>query len=205
MNILKLNRDSYINLANCIDDTKSSNFAKESLELWDNYYSWKKYPPLCLISQNKALCFLFYSLTRNGEYLIIHRVLTPYEFRKKGYAKELMSYLFYEYAKTDVKRFRMSCVSSSIDFYNKLGLNYWGVNIKGQYYCDFKIPKKDILEIPSIVKESSVDEFSIKRLNIIQEKLKLNGSAFNKENEIIHNRCLDLMGKRYRYNEILNF
>ena len=69
----------------------------------------------------------------------------------------------------------MNCVSSSLDFYNKLGLEYWGINNLSQYYCDFKMPISDISEIPQIVKDSKLSEMSDERIMQIFEKLKNNG------------------------------
>lgn len=203
MDIKKLTKKSFLEFALNMHDMKSLQFAKESMELWDNFYSWEKYPPLCLYHNEDALCYLFYSISKDNKYLIIHRILTPKEFRGKRYAYELLSNLFFDFAKTDIKRFRMSCVYSSLNFYNKIGLNYWGVNDKGQYYCDFKMPKKDIKEIPSIVNRANIDEFTPEEFQLIYKKLEGNGKDFNEEEKIIHNRSLLLMGKRYRYEEIL--
>ena len=204
MKIKNLSRDLFLEYAHTIGDLKSLKFSKESLELWDNYYSWEKYSPLCLIDDDEILCYLFYSISKNNEYLIIHRILTPLEFRKKNYALELISYFFHYFAKKDINRFKMNCVSSSISFYNKLGLNYWGVNTKGHYYCDFKMPKNDISEIPNIVKEAKVKDFSNEQFKIIYEKLKMNGKEFTSSELKVHEKCLLQMGERYRYKEIIS-
>jgi hypothetical protein len=75
----------------------------------------------------------------------------------------------------------MNCVSSSLDFYNKLGLEYWGINELSQYYCDFKMPIKDISEIPQIVKDSKLSELSDERIMQIFEKLKNNGTTLDEK------------------------
>jgi hypothetical protein len=75
----------------------------------------------------------------------------------------------------------MNCVSSSLDFYNKLGLEYWGINDLSQYYCDFKMPISDINEIPQIVKDSKLSEISDERIMQIFEKLKNNGSTLDEK------------------------
>ena len=75
----------------------------------------------------------------------------------------------------------MNCVSSSLDFYNKLGLEYWGINDLSQYYCDFKMPIKDISEIPQIVKDSKLTELSDERIMQIFEKLKNNGTTLDEK------------------------
>jgi len=203
MDITKLTKKSFLDFALNMNDMKSLQFAKESMDLWDNFYSWEKYPPLCLHHNDEALCYLFYSTTKDNKYLIIHRILTPKEFRGKRYAYELLSNLFFKFAKTDVKRFRMACVYSSLNFYNKIGLNYWGVNDQGQYYCDFKMPKKDIKEIPSIVTKANIQEFTPEEFKIIYKRLEDNGKNFNKKEIEIHKKSLLIMGDRYRYEEIL--
>lgn len=203
MDIIKLTKSSFLDFVLSMSDIKNLKFAKESMDLWDNFYSWEKYPPICLCHEDEALSYLFYSISKDNKYLIIHRILTPTEFRGKRYAYELLSNLFFNFAKTDIERFRMSCVSSSINFYNKIGLNYWGVNEKGQYYCDFKMPKKDIQEIPAIVKKANIDEFTQEEFNLIYKRVKENGKNFGKKEKEIHKECLLLMGNRYRYKEIM--
>lgn len=75
----------------------------------------------------------------------------------------------------------MNCVSSSLDFYNKLGLEYWGINNLSQYYCDFKMPISDISEIPQIVKDSNLREISDEKIMQIFEKLKNNGTQLEEK------------------------
>jgi len=93
----------------------------------------------------------------------------------------LLGYLFAHLSNKNIKRFKLSCVSSSLDFYNKLGLEYWGINDLSQYYCDFKMPILDISEIPKIVKESSLDEISDEKILLIYESLKNNGTTFDEK------------------------
>ena len=75
----------------------------------------------------------------------------------------------------------MNCVSSSLDFYNKLGLEYWGINDLSQYYCNFKMPILDISEIPQIVRDSNLSELSDEKIIQIYEKLKNNGTKLEEK------------------------
>ncbi|RXJ69546.1 hypothetical protein CRV08_02250 [Halarcobacter ebronensis] len=86
MNIIKLSKNSFLEYALTMTNMQSLNFAKEAMQLWDNFYSWNKFAPLCLVQGNEPLCFLFYSISQKNEYLIVHRILTPKKSRGKGYA-----------------------------------------------------------------------------------------------------------------------
>jgi hypothetical protein len=204
MNFITLTRAEFLDSVQAIEDFRSLKFAKETLDLWDNFYSWDKFKPLCLRYDDEDLCYLFYTISKDNEYLIIHRLLTPVAFRRKNYAHEIMSQLFFYFRNDNIKRFKMNCMHGSLSFYNKLGLNYWGVNEQRQYYCDFKMPQNDISEITSIVKESDMKEFSSKKFTQIYESLKKNGSSFDLKEMTIHKACLDKLGKKFRYNEVLD-
>ncbi len=169
---------------------------------WDDYYSWSRFPPLCMRENDEDICYLFYEVSKNGEYLTIHNVLTPKVHRGKGYAFALLEHLFLTLAPENIKRFKLLCVSSSIDFYNKLGMNYWGVNHLGQYYCDFKMPRSSLLEIPKIVEDTNVTEFTDENLLKIYEKVRLNGKEFDAKDKKIHDDCLKKMGKRYIFEKL---
>ena len=181
MNVIELNRDEYLISVKKIEDFKSLSFSKNALEWWDNYYSWEKFPPLCLSDKKKHFCYLFYNISKDNEYLTIHNLLTPNTHRSHGYAYQLLKHLFSHLSQNKIKRFKMNCVSSSLDFYNKLGLEYWGINDLSQYYCDFKMPIKDISEIPQIVKDSKLSEISDERIMQIFEKLKNNGTQLEEK------------------------
>jgi len=204
MEFISLTREEFLTSAQKIEDLRSLKFAKETLDLWDNFYSWEKFKPLCLRDDEQELCYLFYTISKDNEYLIIHRLLTPLNFRRKNYAHEIMSQLFFYFKKENIKRFKMNCMHGSLNFYNKLGLNYWGVNEQRQYHCDFKMPQNDISEIFSIVKESNIKEFSPTKFAQIYEQLKKNGSGFDSKDMEVHQACLKNLGKKFRYNEVLD-
>ena len=181
MQIIKLNRKEYLESVINIEDFKTLNFSKKALEWWDDYYSWEKFPPLCLTYKNKHVCYLFYNISKDNEYLTIHNIFTPNKYRTKGHAYMLLGYLFSHLSNQNINRFKMYCVSSSLDFYTRLGLEYWGINDSSQYYCDFKMPKLSITEIPQIVKDSSLNEISDERILLIFESLKNNGKEFSQK------------------------
>ena len=181
MNVIELNREEYLESVKKIEDFKTLNFSKSALEWWDNYYSWEKFPPLCLSDKKKHFCYLFYNISKDNEYLTIHNLLTPNKHRSFGYAYKLLKYLFSHFSGNKIRRFKMNCVSSSLDFYNKLGLEYWGINNLSQYYCDFKMPISDISEIPQIVKDSNLREISDEKIMQIFEKLKNNGTQLEEK------------------------
>ena len=176
-----LNREEYLLSVTQMDHFESLKFAKQSLLWWDEYYSWTKSPCLCLEDNGFDVCYLFYTISKDNEYLTIHNLLTPNTHRSHGYAYQLLKHLFSHLSQNKIKRFKMNCVSSSLDFYNKLGLEYWGINDLSQYYCDFKMPLLDISEIPQIVKDSKLSEISDERIMKIFEKLKNNGTTLEEK------------------------
>jgi len=111
MEFITLTREEFLTSAQKIEDFRSLKFAKETLDLWDNYYSWEKFKPLCLRENEEELCYLFYTISKDNEYLIIHRLLTPFTFRRKSYANEIMSQLFFYFKDDNITRFKMSCMN----------------------------------------------------------------------------------------------
>lgn len=200
MKIIELTRNEFLESAQSIEDYKSLSFSKHCLDWWDTYFSWTKFPPLCLVDdEEEHLCYLFYSISKNNDYLTIHNLLTPKANRFNGYAKEILTYLFAKVSSLKINRFKMYCVSSSLTFYSKLGLEYWGVNELGQYYCDFKMPKNSIEEIPSIVKNFSFEEINDKTLLDIYEKLKNNGNNLVDKKLSVFEDCIENLQDKYHF------
>ena len=94
-------------------------------------------------------------------------------------------------------------MSSSLDFYNKLGLEYWGINELSQYYCDFKMPLLDIKEIPLIVKNSHLDEISDERILKIFDSLKDNGTTLDEKMSEKFEESKDKLKGRYHFDLLL--
>jgi len=204
MSFIELSRDEYLCSVKKIGDFDTLKFSKHSLDWWDDYYSWEKFPPiaLCVDGVNKA--YIFYHISRDNRYLTIHNLFTPKAFRHQGLAYELLKELFHEKSGQDIERFKMFCVSSSLEFYNSIGLKYWGVNHLNQYYCDFKMPKSSITEIESIVHKSSTDEFTLNEYNKIHKNLEANGSGFDEKQSEIYKHSLKILGDRYMHDKFFN-
>ncbi len=202
MHVVKLTRDEYLDSVQNIADFPSLKFSKQALDGWDDYFSWKYFPPLCLVENDEHLCYLFYHVSKDNEYLTIHNLLTPKIHRNSGFAHLLLEHLFTQLASEHIKRFKFYCVFSSLAFYNSLGLNYWGVNRRGLYYCDFKMPLIGMNEIPKIVRLATIEEFSVEKLDKMYEQLKENGEAFTEKENDIHQNALNRMGKRYIFDTL---
>lgn len=202
MEVISLDRDEYLNSIKKITHYESLKFAKQALDWWDNYYSWSKFPCLVLTKNNQHISYLFFTISKNSEYLTIHNILTPKEFRGNGYAFNLLDELFCEFTNKTVERFKMFCVSSSISFYNRVGLNYWGVNTLGQYYSDFEMPSHSILEIPKIIKNTKIDDLKESKVKYIYDKVKSNGKEFEELEVLKHLEVMELMDKKYLFDEL---
>jgi hypothetical protein len=207
MTTKNLNREEYIASVASIEHSSSQEFAQQSLKWWDSYYSWNKFPCLCLEDDNgKDVCYLFYHISRNNQYLTIHNILTPFHSRFKGYAKKLLTLLFNKILlHADIERVKMYCVSSSLQFYMNLGIDFWGVNRIGQYYTDFPMPDSNIKEIKELMNNEDLTQISTKNRNAIYNKLQDNGSEFNKKEMLIFKKSLTLLKERYRFKELKSF
>lgn len=95
----------------------------------------------------------------------------------------------------------MFCVATSVQFYMKLGMDFWGVNTLGQYYTEFPMPKNHINEIPKLMENENLSTLSLEELNILYSKLGENGATFNKKEKDAFENCLLILGRRYRFSE----
>ncbi len=203
MEVVKLTRNEYLESVQKLNNFENLKFLKNALDLWDNYYSWEKFPPLALKVNNRHVTYLFYNISKNNKYLTINNILTPFKYRRNGYAYKLLKYLFNSVKTNKIERCKLYSVNNSIKFYNKLGLRYWGVSKELLYYSDFKMPK-DIEDIELINYESSTDEFNNEEISDIYDKLKDNANSFNEKQILIHKDCLKLMKNRFRFDELTN-
>lgn len=201
MELTQLNREEYFESIQTITHFESLRFSKKAMDWWDSYFSWKKSPCLCLSHQGQHLTYLFFHVGNDNEYLTLHNILTPRPYRGKGYAFSLLQALLTELSSEPIRRLRLSCVSSSLPFYSKLGLEYWGVNPSGHYYCDLLMPD-NIESIPDVTKENTVANHSDGKLLHIYQKVKSNATEFNEKQQEIHQQCLiDLKG-RYHFDTL---
>ncbi|WP_375723224.1 GNAT family N-acetyltransferase [Arcobacter sp. KX21116] len=201
MEVVTLSRDEYLESVQKLSHFENLKFLKNALDLWDNYYSWEKFPPLALKVNNRHVTYLFYNISKNNKYLTINNILTPFKYRRNGYAYKLLKYLFSSVKPNKIERCKLYSVNNSIKFYNKLGLRYWGVTKELLYYSDFKMPE-DIKEIEEINYESSTDEFNDMELEDIHNKLKDNANSFDEKEILIHEDCLKLMKTRFKFDDL---
>jgi len=200
-----LDRTQYLTSVTQMNHFESLKFAKQSLLWWDQYYSWTKSPCLCLEDNGIDVCYLFYTISKDNKYLTIHNLLTPFIFRFQGYGKELLTILLSKILlNLKIERIKLLCLSSSLEFYMSLGIDFWGVTKIGQYYTEFPMPQSNINEIPLLMQNEHLVTLSTVELNDIYKKLNNNGSFFNLAEKDIFNRALITLGARYRYEELYN-
>ncbi|PLY09129.1 MAG: hypothetical protein C0626_08960 [Arcobacter sp.] len=201
MEVVKLTREEYLESVQKLSHFENLKFLKRALDLWDNYYSWEKFPPLALVVNKRHVTYLFYNISKDNKYLTINNILTPFKYRRNGYAYKLLKYLFSSVKPKNIERCKLHSVNNSIKFYNKLGLRYWGVNKDMLYYSDFKMPD-DIKEIEEINYEGSTDEFNDNELEDMYDKLKDNADSFDEQQILIHKDCLKQMNTRFKFDDL---
>ena len=54
MNIVPITRKEYLESVQEIRHFKSLKFLKSALDTWDNFFSWKQFPPLALKINNNS-------------------------------------------------------------------------------------------------------------------------------------------------------
>lgn len=143
--LIRLNRQAYIDSTAKISDEKTLQFSKMSLQWWDSHFFWQRHGCMVLADDKENhLCYVFYKIDRYRQYLSIHNIFTPLIMRRKGYAHELLKMVFEVAVAEKVGRFRLTSISTSLDFYLSLGFIYWGINSVGDYYCDLPVPAKGL-------------------------------------------------------------
>lgn len=205
MKIKNLSPEQYLQLTSKITHTGSKEFAFQAYEYCNKFIKWDKFPCISLEVDNIVVCYLFYHLSKDKRYLSIDNILTDFEYRHNGYAKYMLSFLFKKFSKGSItQRVKMYCVSSSLEFYMKLGVDFWGVNHIGQYYTEFPIPKNGIDEIKTLMKNETLSTLYKREVQSIYKKLELNGRSFNKKEKEVFDNSLKLLKNRYRFKELYN-
>ena len=210
--LVRLNRQAYIDSTAKISDEKTLRFSKMSLQWWDSHFFWQRHGCMVLADDKENhLCYVFYKIDRYRQYLSIHNIFTPLIMRRKGYAHELLKMVFEIAVAQKVGRFRLTSISTSLDFYLSLGFIYWGINSVGDYYCDLPVPAKglgglqvmtDTLGNGSLIGESLGNIFkkvqnSDTKLGPIQtrqyeeDKLKMNENYRFKPLSLYHKKTLN--------------
>lgn len=195
-----LNRDEYLHATSLISDPESQRFLTQALEWWDRHISWRHHQCLALCDRDHHIvCYLFYKIDRYHEYLTIYNLFTPCDERRKGYAKYMLTYLF-DYAITyHVKRFTLSSISRSLDFYSSLGFCYWGINACGDYHCDLPIPHDGLQGLDAMVKNSTAKELLGNKKEAIFKKVHHPLHTFSSRQQQCHHDDIVKLANRWYY------
>jgi len=171
-----LDRNAYIASTAEITDAKSIKFADMSLKWWDKHFSWQAHGCVVLCdSENAHLCYIFYNIDRYRMYMTVHNIFTPLALRRNGYAYELLKMVFDIAISGHVKRFKLTSISKSLDFYLALGFVYWGVNSIGDYYCDLPVPLQGLDTLGAMV--LNADTLTLTGINPEMIRTKVSGMA----------------------------
>lgn len=198
--LASLDRNDYIASTNTIGDERSLRFADMSMKWWDRHFSWRAQGCTVLCDeQENHLCYLFYKIDRHNNYITIHNIFTPAILRRKGYAETLLSMAMALAATTDVKRFRLTSISRSLDFYLSLGFIYWGVNSVGDYYCDLPLPKNGLEGVEAMIAGAETVELLGNASASIYKKTHANEAGLSEKQTRIYESDLLKMGGSYRH------
>lgn len=193
-----LNRENYLDSITTIEDKPTSNFANMSLKWWDKKFGWYEKGCVTLSDEKNAhLSYLFYKIDRYDNYLTIHNIFTPNSQRRHGYAEALMLLVFNLAAAKHVKRFRLTCILNSLDFYLSLGFVYWGVNSVGDFYCDLPLPKEGLMGVIPMIAALSTTELIGKSLDIIYKKTYQNNINLTQLQTLKYNKDVLRLDKNY--------
>ena len=193
-----LNRKEYIASTATLEDKKSIGFAEMSLKWWDRHFSWKAGGCVVLCDEkNRHLCYIFYKIDRYRNYMTIHNLLTPYKYRRSGYAKTLLKHIFRDANQKNVKRFRATCVPQSLDFYLSLGFAYWGLTPTKDYYCDLPMPSEGLDDLATMVLHTSTKQLIGSSKKTICNKIKDNEKVLNDTQQQSYDKDKKKMKKAY--------
>lgn len=199
-----LNRREYIASIAAIDDPKSSGFATLALHWWDRHFSWRAHGCIVLAdAQGAHLSYIFYKIDRYHEYITIHNLFTPRPGRRNGYAQALLKRIFTIACAEHVRRFRLSSVPQSLDFYLALGFVYWGLSESGDYYCDLPMPADGLDGVNAMVHDRSVRELLGDRRSAIHAKIDGNEARLSCEQEAAHDRDRAKMRTGYLHDALI--
>lgn len=96
-----------------------------------------------------------------------------------------------------VKRFRLTSISNSLDFYLALGFIYWGVNSVGDYYCNLPMPEKGLDGLPAMVRDSGIKVLLGNASTSIHTKTDGNETRLSEKQTLIYESDILKMGKFY--------
>jgi len=193
-----LNRNEYISSIQTIADTKTIKFADMSLKWWDKKFGWyiKGCAVLTDVDENH-LCYIFYKIDKQNEYITIHNIFTPLEKRRNRYANILLGLIFDLAISQKVSRFRLTSISKSLDFYLALGFIYWGVNSVGDYYCDLPMPFDGLVGLDNMIKNTDTQTLIGKNFDKIYDKVHNYNKDLSISKRLIYDNDLLKMGSHY--------
>jgi len=181
-----------------IEDIKTINFADMSLKWWDKKLGWYQKGCVALTDdENRHLSYIFYKIDRYNNYLTIHNIFTSQINRRHGYAKMLLMFIFNIAVTENVKRFRLTSISSSLDFYLSLGFIYWGVNSVGDYYCDLPLPPSGLAGVSAMTEDFSTLALIGKSFEVISKKIADNSEHLSKIQMLKYDSDIIKLGSSY--------
>lgn len=199
-----LSRENYIDSIETIEDIKTSKFANMCLNWWDKQLGWYANGCIALSDEkNDHLCYIFFKIDRYKEYVTIHNLFTPLLLRRNGYAYELLKAVFEIALDKYVKRFKLSSISKSLDFYLSLGFIYWGINRVGDYYCDLPLPKLGLDGVKEMTTNCDTDELLGKKCNFIFDKVTDNKAKLTSLKLIEYENDVEKMGGSFMLEKLL--
>ena len=200
-----LNRKQYTTSIDTIKDIKTINFADMSLKWWDKKLGWYQKGCVALTDdENNHLSYIFYKIDRYNNYLTIHNIFTSQINRRHGFAKMLLVLIFNIAVAEKVKRFRLTSISSSLDFYLSLGFIYWGVNSVGDYYCDLPLPLSGLAGVSAMTKDFSTLELIGKNFEIISKKIANNSENLSQTQLLKYDSDVIKLGSSYLQESFLD-
>lgn len=201
--LVRLNRQDYIDSTAKISDDKTLRFSKMSLHWWDSHFFWARYGCMVLADERENhLCYIFYKIDRYRQYLSIHNIFTPLIMRRKGYAQELLKMVFDIAVTQKVGRFKLTSISTSLDFYLSLGFIYWGINSVGDYYCDLPVPAKGLSGMQSMTDTLGTGALTGTSLANIFKKVKDGDEQLTSAQSRLYEQDKHKMKSGYRFTEL---
>jgi len=206
--ITYLDRKHYLESVAEIADLPTRRFADMSLKWWDRHFSWSAQGCAVLCNEKEEhLCYLFYKIDCYRDYVTFHNIFTPLAMRRHGYARMLLGMIFVLALSEHVRRFRITSISKSLDFYLPLGFAYWGVNSVGDYYCDLPLPAKGLEGLDTMVRQTDTETLIGDAGASIQKKIDGNETKLSAEQTEIYEDDVAKMGRHYlhdAFNDLQN-
>jgi len=204
--LISLDRNAYNDSIARLGADRSLGFARQARDWWDRHFSWKAHNCIVLTDgEGRHLSYIFYIIDRYREYLTIHNIFTPFLYRRHGYAKELLSLVFKKACGEHVRRFKMFSVPQSLEFYDSLGMIYWGVDVQGDYYCNLPMPDEGLEGVHDMVERCDSSELIGNSFETIYGKVHDNQTHLSDAKQQTYDERCDFLGTGYRYDALMTF